>query len=309
MRKKYLLKTSLLAIAMGAVFAQTPAPEKVAFEVASIKPAEPPVPGRGMMMGSNGGPGSKDPGIYRCTNCNLPMLITQAYDIKYFQLTYPKWMDDVRFEINAKVPQGATKAQLRLMLQDLLAERFKLALHHDTKEMQVYDLVVAKGGPKLIEHVDKKEEAEDAAPPARGGGRGPNLDADGYPIIPRTCKGCIMIVGSGKARMSLQDSTIQDLVDMLAGQVNKIVYDATGLKGKYDISITYQQQMGAMRGGPGGPPPPPASNSAGPLDSDSDMGIPLVGAIQPQLGLRLEAKKGPVDMIVIDHAEKAPTEN
>jgi uncharacterized protein (TIGR03435 family) len=303
MRKKHLLKTNFLTItiAMGA-FAQTPAPEKAAFEVASIKPSEPPVPGRGMMMGSNGGPGTKDPGIYRCTNCNLPMMIAQAYDIKFFQLTYPKWMDDVRFEINAKVPAGATKAQLRLMLQDLLAERFKLALHHDTKEMQVYDLVVAKGGPKLVEHVDKKEETEDTAPP-RGGGRGPNLDGDGYPIIPKSCKGCIMMVGSGKARMSLQDSTMADLVDMLASQVNKIVYDATGLKGKYDISLTYQMQMGGPRGGGA------AAAPERPSDVDSDMGIPLVGAIQPQLGLRLESKKGPVDMLVIDHAEKAPTEN
>jgi uncharacterized protein (TIGR03435 family) len=305
MRKKHLLKTSLLAIVMGAAFAQTPAPEKPAFEVASIKPSEPPVPGRGMMMGSNGGPDTKDPGIYRCTNCNLVMLITQAYDIKFFQLNYPKWMDDVRFEINAKVPEGATKAQMRLMLQDLLAERFKLALHHETKEMQVYDLVVAKGGSKLIEHVDKKEEAEeDAAPPARGSGRGPNLDADGYPIVPKGCKGCIMMVGSGKARMSLQDSTMADLVDMLASQVNKIVYDATGLKGKYDISLTYQMQMGGPRGGG-----PAAAAERPSADSDADMGIPLVGAIQPQLGLRLESKKGPVDLLVIDHAEKAPTEN
>jgi uncharacterized protein (TIGR03435 family) len=309
MRKKYLLKTSLLTIAMGAVFGQTPAPEKAVFEVASIKPAEPQVPGKPYFMGSSGGPGTKDPGIFQCHNCNLPMLIAQAYDIKFFQLTYPKWMDDTRFEINAKLPTGATKAQFRLMLQDLLVERFKLALHHDAKEMQVYDLVVAKGGPKFAEHVDKKEEAEDAAAPARGGARGPNVDADGYPIIAKGCKGCIMIVGSGKARMSMQDSTMKEFADMVASQVNKIVYDATGLKGKYDISLTYQMQMGVMRGGPGGPPPPPPSNSAGPLDSDSDMGIPLVGAIQPQLGLRLESKKGSVDMLVIDHAEKAPTEN
>ncbi len=303
MPKKHLLKTSLLTIAMGATFAQTPAPEKAAFEVASIKPSEPPVPGRGMMMGSNGGPGSNDPGRYRCTNCNLPMIITQAYDIKHFQLNYPKWMDDARFEINAKVPQGATKAQLRLMLQDLLGERFKITLHHETKEMQVYDLVVAKGGPKLVEHVDKKEEAVEDGPPPPGRGRGPNLDADGYPIIPRSCKGCIMMVASGKARMSLQDSTIAELAEMVSEQVNKIVYDATGLKGKYDISLTYQMQRNGPNGGGA------AAAAERPSDVDSDMGIPLVGAIQPQLGLKLESKKGPVDMIVIDHAEKTPTEN
>jgi uncharacterized protein (TIGR03435 family) len=112
-----------------------------------------------------------------------------------------------------------------------------------------------------------------------------------------------MTAAGGKTRMSLQDSTMANLVDTLADLLNKIVYDATGLKGKYDISVTYQTQMGGPRGGGA------AAAAERSSDVDSDMGIPLVGAIQPQLGLRLESKKGPVDMLVIDYAEKAPTEN
>src|SRR6201999_2323269 len=105
-----------------------------------------------------------------------------------------------------------------------------------TKEMQVYDLVVAKGGPKLTPHVEHKDEPEDAP----GRGAKPNLDADGFPIVPRTCSHCIVMVASGKVRMSLLDAPLADLADMLSGQVNKIVNDATELKGKYDMSVTYQ---------------------------------------------------------------------
>ncbi len=175
MLKKQHVSANLIVVLLsvcGAGFAQTPAPEKIAFEVASIKPSPPPEPGKGRTFGWNGGPGTDDPGMFRCSNCNLPMMLTLAYDVKGFQLTYPKWMDSERFEISAKVPAGATKAQLALMMQDLLTERFKLTLHRETKEMKVFDLTVAKGGPKFPQHVDQPAEdaSQDAPAPARGRG-------------------------------------------------------------------------------------------------------------------------------------------
>jgi uncharacterized protein (TIGR03435 family) len=305
--------TILMACACLAGNGQTPGPT---FDVASIKPAPPPGPGRGMMMGMNGGPGSKDPGLYRCNNCNLAMLLAQAYNVKHYQLSVPSSFENERFNISAKVPDWATKEQFRLMLQNLLADRFKLAIHREQKEMQMYDLVVVKGGLRIKEAVE--EPAKDAAaddppssPLAGRGGRGPNLDKDGYPVIPKGCNGCIMVVGGGKARMHLEKETMQGFADMLADQQSRPVTDATGLKGKYDFDVTFD--MDRMGMGRGGPPPPSgggaASGGDAPLSADSELGVPLAGAIQSQLGLKLESKKGQVEMIVVDHAEKVPTEN
>ena len=270
-----------------------------------------------MFMGMQGGPGNKDPELYRCNNCNIPMLIVAAYDIKHYQLTSPSWMDTVRFDISARVPAGATKEQFRLMLQNLLAERFKLTIHREQKDMQMYDLVVVKGGLKIKEAMEepaKAGDADDPLPPLGGrGGRGPNLDKDGYPVIPKGCNGCIMVVGGGKARMHLEKETMQGFADMLSNQQGRPVTDATGLKGKYDFDVSFDmERMGPGRAGL--PPPPGGGVAAGsggdaPLSADSDMGVPLAGAIQSQLGLRLESKKGQVEMIVVDHAEKVPTEN
>jgi uncharacterized protein (TIGR03435 family) len=271
-----------------------------------------------MVMGMQGGPGNKDPELYRCNNCNIPMLIMKAYDIQHYQLSSPSWMDTVRFDISARVPVGATKEQFNLMLQNLLAERFKLAIHRDQKEMQVYDLVIAKGGLKIKESVEepaKDEPADDTLPPpppGGRGGRGPNVDKDGYPIIPKGCNGCIMVVGGGKARLHLEKDTMKGLAEMLASQLGKPVTDATGLKGKYDFDLTFDmEQMGMGRGGLAPPPGGGAASGAGgnsPL-ADSEFGVPILGAVQSQLGLRLEPKKGQVEMIVVDHAEKVPTEN
>ncbi len=309
----------LIGFVSGVAHAQT-ADGPPAFDAASIKPAPPPTPGRGMFMGMNGGPGTKDPGLYRCNNCNLMMLIMQAYDIKQYQLSAPGSMDAAgRFDITAKVPAGATKEQFRLMLQNMLAERFKLAIHRDKKEMQVYDMVVAKGGPKLKESVEEpaKDDAPDdgfAPPPPGGRARGPNLDKDGYPVIPKGCNGCIMVVGGGKARLHSEKETMKGFADTLASQVGKPVMDATGLKGKYEIDVSFD--MGGMMMARGGMPPPPGGGAGvGPEttvplgSSDSDMGVPLAGAIQSQLGLKLEPKKGQVEIVVVDHVEKVPTEN
>ncbi len=302
-------RTSVVIAIFAAVLgAQTPNGQP-SFEVASIKPAPPRVPGQRMMVGIRGGPGTDDPGMFRCSNCNLVMLIVQAYDLKGYQLTAPGLSNENRFEVSAKVPVDATKEQFQLMLQNLLAERFKLAVHREKKEMQVFDLVVAKGGPKLVEHradAPKEEAVAEPMPPLGGrGGRGPNVDKDGYPVIPKSCNGCMMVVGGGKARMQWTDAPIKDLADMVGDQLERPVTDATGLKGKYDMSVTFQMSFpGGGRGGDAG------AGGDRPLDSpDSDTGVTLAGALGPQLGLKLESRKGSVEMLVVDHAEKVPTEN
>src|SRR5580698_8560874 len=164
---------------------QSPSPT---FEVASVKPSAPMSPngGRFIVGGNRGGVGAKDPTRYTCNNCTLMMLLSQAYDVKSYQLTAPGWMNSDRFDISAKIPEGTTKEQVMVMVQNLLIERFQMAIHRDKKEMQGYDLVVAKGGPKLTEHVEEppKEASKDGdglrlPTPLEGRGeRGPQLDKD-----------------------------------------------------------------------------------------------------------------------------------
>jgi uncharacterized protein (TIGR03435 family) len=235
------------------------------------------------------------------------MLITRAYGVKYYQLSAPGWMDTVRFEISARVPAGATKEQFNLMLQNMLAERFKLTIHRDQKEMQIYEMVVAKGGIKVNESVPEPPKdgvADDPALLLGGrGGRGPNVDKDGYPVISKGCKGC-MIVSNDKARLTAEETTMTEFADRLSNQLGRLVHDATGLKGKYDFDLTWGETMPARAAGTTDGNTP-LSGTRGPADFNQMM----ISAIQSELGLRLESKKGQVEIIVVDHAEKVPTEN
>jgi len=291
--------TVLLVFTAGAAFGQsTEAP--VAFEVASIK-ASPPPDGRGMRVGGTGGPGSKDPGRWTVQNMSLSNLITQAYDLKRYQYSGPAWLDTERFDITAKVPEGATREQFRMMIQNMLAERFKLTIHREKKEMTGYDLVVAKNGPKLKETVEvpPTESPRPAGPPLSGP---PKLDQDGFPELPPG-QGSMMIMMNGRARSRQNGQTTEQLANMLANQVGKPVTDATGLKGKYDYTLSWAAGGPVRVGGP--------EAGGGPLGamSDADSGPTIFSAIQEQLGLRLEQKKTTVEMVVVDKIEKAPTEN
>src|SRR6185369_276003 len=191
---------------------------KLTLEVASIKPSSVPMGGP-MRVGSRGGPGTPDPGRYTTENMSLSNLISTAYDLKRYQYSGPSWLDGERFDIVAKVPEGATKEQFRVMLQNLLAERFKVAVHREKKEMQVYELLVAKGGLKIKESVEEPAEtppggpaagssgtaAPPPPPPPPPGGGGPmprfELDKEGFPILPRSFagKGPMMIMMNGRA--------------------------------------------------------------------------------------------------------------
>src|SRR5215471_18730975 len=155
-----MLRTVMVTLGLCAISqAQTPA--SPTFEVASIKPAAPQEMGR-MMIGTRGGPGTPDPTHATFTNVSLTMLINMAYGVRDYQVTAPGWMDSARFDVLAKVPEGATKEDFKLMLQNLLAERFKLVVHKDTKEAPVYALLTGKNGSKLKESPNNAP-AEDPA--------------------------------------------------------------------------------------------------------------------------------------------------
>jgi len=289
------------------------------FEVASIKPAAPQEMGR-VMIRMQGGPGTPDPSQINYTNVNLKQVITAAYGVKSYQIQAPPWFESERFDITAKIAPGTTEAQFKIMLQNLLAERFKVTLHHDSKEMPIYALTVAKGGVKMKESEDLPAPA-DGGPNAGGGFGGgrtaigpPTLAKDGTPQLPKGGRGAMMSFGvGGKMRMSANRQTVAQLSDMLANQLGRPVVDQTGLTKPYDYTLEYvpdegQRPMGGMvmmgpggdHGGAGGPGGASAPETSGPT---------LFTAVQEQLGLKLEAKKGPLDLIVIDTAEKTPTEN
>ena len=121
------------AIACAIAFAQTP-DSQVAFEVATVKPSAPAGLGR-IRIGNRGGPGTEDPGRFTCDRCNLSMLVSTAYDLNVVQISGPSWLTEPQFDVTAKVPEGATKAQFRIMMQNLLIERFKLAAHREKKDL------------------------------------------------------------------------------------------------------------------------------------------------------------------------------
>jgi uncharacterized protein (TIGR03435 family) len=213
----------LLALLASAALAQT-APQ-VEFEVASVKPSAPPIQGRATAIGCKGGPGTEDPAHLICGNVSAAFLIVRAYGITNLQLIGPEWLRTTQFDIAANVPAGATKEQVAEMWRNLLAERFHLEVHHESRETPQFDLVVAKNGSKL------KPAPDDSAPPRMGslGRRRPDFT---YLHFPKT--------------------TMAGLVSTLSNEANKPVNDVTGLTGNYDVELSWNPDFAAA--GPDSPP-------------------------------------------------------
>jgi uncharacterized protein (TIGR03435 family) len=131
-----------------------PTADFTAFEVASVKPSAPASMERSMM---DGGPGTRDPTRFTGQYISLNSLIAMAYKVRPWELSTPGWLRTEMFDIAVTIPEGATREQFELMMQNLLAERFKLKFHREPREMPIYELVVAKGGPKLKESTNGPE--------------------------------------------------------------------------------------------------------------------------------------------------------
>ena len=223
------------------------------------------------------------------------MLVLRACNIKSYQLIVPDRINSANYEIDAKLPPGTNQDQFREMIGRLLSDRFKLQFHRIQKEMAVYDLVVAKAGPKLTEWVDRSPSDARDEPAAGGAGRGAKEDADGYPNIPKNCNGCMSINAAGKARYHANQMSIKNFADMIANQLRMPVYDATGLTKEYEITLSWSDGGGISRRPDG--------------DNPTDPGITMEAALQQQLGLKLVSRKGMIDVMVVDSAEKNPIEN
>jgi uncharacterized protein (TIGR03435 family) len=303
-----------LILILACSLAQAQAPERqLTFDAATIKPVAAPG-GRGVFMFSivRGGPGTSDPGRVHYPSITIKNLLTIAYDVKDYQIAGPGFLYTELFEVQATMPPETTEKQFHIMLQNLLAERFKMTVHRETKDLPMYSLVVAKNGPKMKEspEISAEEETKDPAPPPLLSGL--KMGPDGFPIPPLLSggrAGMSMMRTPFGSRLTAQRRTTHDLAERLSLLLSKPVTDATELKANYDFTLTFSMEGLADRL-PTLAPPPGGEGGRGPREMpDVEPPQNLFSAIQSQLGLKLEPKKGPVDLIVVDHAEKTPTEN
>jgi uncharacterized protein (TIGR03435 family) len=271
----------VMRILAGTFFALLAAAQSPQFEVASIKPSAPPAGGR-MRMQWRGGPGTDDPGLFTCENWPVSQLIVQAFDLKDYQISGPDWMTSTRFTISAKIAEGTTEAQFHMMMQNLLADRLKLKFHFEKKETQAYDLLVAKNGPKMKESTGALDPDER---PGRLTER--KMDAEGFPVLPAGRAPMQMVISGGQTTARHAEETMEQFAVDVGNEIGHPVTDATGLKGKYDFTLHWIGARAAV----------------------DDTGPNLFRALQEQLGLKLEAKKGMADILIVDHLEKTPTEN
>ncbi len=278
---------SFLALSSLCTFPQS---SSTSFDVASIKPSDP--NSRGFFFRNR-------PGLVDMSGATVLQLIQQAYNVRESQISGgPGWINSDRYDIVAKVgdipadPQNpidqrkATELQ-RERMRALLADRFQLKIRRETKELPVYALILARGGPKLKE--------------SNPGGPAPAPDAEKGAERPR---GSNMRIGLGQ--IMGQSVPLDMLVQVLSQQLGRIVVDKTGLKGTYDFTLEWTPDQGQGLGpGFAAPGEPPRPDSSAPAESS---GPSVFSALQEQLGLKLESQKAPVEIIVIESVEK-PSEN
>jgi uncharacterized protein (TIGR03435 family) len=295
-----------LLLVAGAALAQTPA-APLTFDVASVKLG---AIDQAKIMAGQQHVGLKvegnrvDIGI-----SSLSELIGMAYKVKFYQIQGPDWLTPTgqRFDILAKMPEGATKDQAPEMLQALLAERFKLTLHRTSKETQVYALIIGKNGLKM------KETPPDVpvAPTGDDAPKDTNMKITGTQekgmTVTNTPAGTQkMTMVDGVMHVEASKMAMSMLAEALSRYVDHPVVDMTELKGNYQVVLDISQEdIRAVMRSVGAAMP---AGAGGATDTASEPGSSIVTSVQ-QLGLRLEARKMPIDMIVIDHLEKLPTEN
>ena len=242
---------------------------------------------------------------------SLSELIGMAYKVKYYQIQGPDWLGPTgqRFDIMAKMPEGATKEQVPEMLQALLAERFKVTLHRTTKDIQVYALVIGKNGLKMKEtppDVPVAATADDPKPPADTNMKVSGTQEKGMTITNTPAGTQKVTMVDGVMHVEASKMPMPMLAEALSRYVDHPVVDMTELKGNYQVMLDISQEdIRAVMRSIGAAMP---AGAAGATEAASEPGSSVLTSLQ-QLGLKLDARKAPMEFIVIDHLEKLPTEN
>jgi len=256
-------KAALIFVAAVAFSQTTPT-----FEVASIKTAPPITP----ETFRNGPPhlGVKiDKAHADFGGMGLLALIAYAYRVKSYQVSGPDWMTQSRFDITANLPEGGLPEQVPEMMQALLASRFKLTLHRESKEFPVYALIIGKNGPKLTPK-----------------------PADYDPT----------------AKSNVRPMTMEGYASLLSNTVDRPVVDLTELKGDYMMSMEVLMRGFINRARAQSERQAASASGRGPAEAASDPDTDAFATVQ-SVGLKLEPRKLPLPYLVIDHLEKTPTEN
>ena len=255
---------AFFAILFAACIVSSAQPAAPAFDVASIRPTDP---------NYKGGTISDSPGALLMRGVTLLNCLRWAYDIAPYQLAGPAWLGDTRYDISAKAATPADQAQLRRMLQTLLIDRFGMKIHHETRNLSAFTLVLTPGGPKL----------HDTA--AGNASKFVKSTSDGEAHFTEDRTG-----------LMAERASMADLTTTMSGAMQVPVVDRTNLPGRYDIRIDLLPYM----------------NQAGvELENKSqlDPTSVILTAFPSQLGLKLEPTKENVDFVVVDAANKTPTEN
>ena len=247
------------------------------FDVAAIKPSGPK-----SIRGVDGGPNSSSPLLYRFNQATLQDLITIAWELPPERIISSIPLDRDRFDLNAKLPPGTTKQDLRQMLKNLLGDRFQMRAHAESRELPAYELVVAKSGQKFKESVPGQP-----SPPLAGW---PDLPSGGTAGTTQNT----MVRGVPVARFRARETTVPGLVQRIGSSADRPVVDKTGLTGKYDFALEFTEERWRSAVG--------ETSDASPLPG-------LATALQQQLGLQLVPKKLPFEVVVVDSFNRMPTEN
>jgi bla regulator protein blaR1 len=277
--------------------AQTVSPD-LRFEVASVKTWVPDPKTGGRHLSGVPGPTNTDPGRFSA-RIDVMSLVLTAYDIPLYRLSEQLDIYNQRVEIEAKMPVDTTREQFNVMLQNLLADRLGLKVHWATKDIDMYAMVVAKGGSKL------KPAAPDPPPgsndDSKKAGPLPNrVGDDGFPIPPPGNADWMGGAPGGKMGLRGHNQTAEEMAHYIGMRtLDGPVADTTGLAGltgKYDYTIFWST------------PATSAALRAAPT-ADEPEGPSIFDAVQEQLGLKIEKRKSPAQVLVVDHVEKKPTEN
>lgn len=267
----------LLMLACGGVLSAQTRPE---FDVASVRASS-----DHSIRGSEGGPGSKDPTLYRFGKASLLDLICVAWHVDPFQVSSAKPLDRRSFDVSARLPEGASKEQFGLMLQNLLSDRFALKTHVESRQLEAYQLVIAKSGLKM--HEAHLGDAPLSKPVAGYGPEWPDLPKDRPAMVARV----FFSGGYSISRLRMQLEPLSILAQHLPKQDNLPIVDQTGLTGKYTFDLEFAWA-------------PPNAEDAG-----VEPAPPLAVALKQQLGLELVRARLPFDVVVVDSVNLSPTEN
>lgn len=270
-----------IALALGAVIAhaQSLRPQ---FEVASVKPNT---------SGDFRSTSTTRGGRFVATNYTLRRLIQFAYSPKGSQLLNdhivggPAWIDTDHFDLEGRI-ENDRAGNVPVMVQSLLEDRFQLKVHRETRELPIYDLVVAKRGKLKLS--DDQTTPNPKAPPAPA--TGDTLARGVFGILP----------GSSGFTIEGRAVPISILVNLLRSEVGRPVVDKTDLQGLFDIHLPFIPESNPIAARPR-VPTPSRPQPATPLDLS---GASIFTALQEELGLKLESAKGPVEVLMIDHAER-----